>query len=126
MVQEKLHKNGQKEVKEKINKEVGWKKETLLHPGKLPYQLGDRPGLRRNGEHSSWYEAIKMETVFYKWSLLLPYIFQPYADVGRGWELKLQLQKSDSERELGLDMWEKKRKKQLGLAAWRQPRGTGI
>ena len=37
------------------------------------------------------------------------------AGAGRGWELKLGLRRSESERELGLAMWGKKN----GLGAWK-------
>ena len=60
----------------------------------------------RGGTLDNQCEAVKMETILNKHSVLQPCTSQPYAGTGMAWELKLWLQKSDLEGEQGLAMQE--------------------
>ena len=57
--------------------------------------------MRVRGEHTNQFEAIKMETVLDKWSVLPPCTSQVSAGVGKGWGSKCRFWRSDSEKELG-------------------------
>ena len=109
-----------KELGQGLHSREGAVEERFLHPGKSPHGQGDQPGWSGHqslrGECSNQFAGGKMESDLQGSGYhhpTLPSLRRPSAGVGRGWVLKLRLQRSDPG-------------KGSRLAAWRQHDEAGV